>query len=74
MNYSLCSMPLMSGLMVVLLTIILHGEYGFSSVGNSAILGNESRIQGQNYFALLQGSKMTVGFHYRNWVEHSSVV
>ena len=61
-------MPLMSGLMVVLLTFILHGEYGFSCVGVSAILGNESRIQGQNYFALLQGSEMTVGFHYRNWL------
>ena len=34
-------MPLMSGLMVVLLTFTLHGEYGFSCVGVSAILGTE---------------------------------
>ena len=47
MNYSLCSMPLVSGLMVVLLTFILYGDYGFSSVGVSAILRNERRIQGQ---------------------------
>ena len=33
--------------MVVLLTFILHGGYGFSSVGVSAILRNERRIQGQ---------------------------
>ena len=32
---------------MVLLTFILHGEYGFSSVGVCAILGNERRIQGQ---------------------------
>ena len=33
-----------------------------------AILGNGYGIQGQNYVALLQGSEMTAGFHYRNWI------
>ena len=33
-----------------------------------AILGNGYGIQGQNYFALLQGSEMTAGFHCRNWI------
>ena len=59
-------MPLMIRLMVVLLTFILHVEYGFSFVGVATILGNESEIQGQNYVALLHGSEITVGFHYRN--------
>ena len=35
--------------------------------GVSAILGNGYGIQGHNYVALLQGSKITAGFHYRNW-------
>ena len=33
-----------------------------------AILGNGYGFQGQNYVALLQGSEMTAGFHYRNWI------
>ena len=31
-----------------------------------AILGNGYGIQGQNDVALLQGSEITAGFHYRN--------
>ena len=30
------------------------------------ILGNGCGIQGQNYVAWLRGSKMPVGFHYKN--------
>ena len=33
-----------------------------------AILGNGYGIQGQNDVALLQGSEITAGFHYRNWI------
>ena len=33
-----------------------------------AILGNGYGIQGQNYVALLQGSEMTAGFHFRNLI------
>ena len=60
----------MIGLMVVLLTFFFGGgdEYGFSNVGVGVILGNGCGIQGQNYVTLLQGSKMTAGFHYRNWI------
>ena len=36
--------------------------------GFGAILGNRYGIQGENYVALLQGSKITEGFHYRNWI------
>ena len=36
--------------------------------GVGAILGNEYGIQGQNYVALLQGSEITAGFHYWNWI------
>ena len=42
------------------------GEYGFNSVGAGAILGNGRGIQVQNYVALLQGSEVTAGFHYKN--------
>ena len=35
-------------------------------VGN--VQGNGYGIQGQNYVALLQGSEITSGFHYRNWI------
>ena len=31
-----------------------------------AILGNGYGIQGQNDVAILQGSEITAGFHYRN--------
>ena len=34
----------------------------------AAILENGFRIQGQNYVAWLQGSKMPVGFHYKNLI------
>ena len=36
--------------------------------GVGAILGNGYGIQGLNYLALLQGSEITAGFHYRNWI------
>ena len=36
--------------------------------GVDAILGNAYGIQGQNYFALLQESKMSEGFHYKNMI------
>ena len=56
-------------LIVVLLTFFWgDGENGFSTVGTGAILGNGRGIQVQNYVALLQGSEMTTGFHYRNWI------
>ena len=42
------------------------GEYGFNTVGVSATLGNWCGIPGQKYVALLQGSEMAAGFHYRN--------
>ena len=53
-------------LMVVLLTFLGAGEYGFSNVGLGVSLGNECEIQRQNYFTLLQGNEMTAGFHCRN--------
>ena len=34
----------------------------------AAILGNSCGIQGQNYVAWLQESKMPVGFHYKNLI------
>ena len=36
--------------------------------GFGAILGNKYEIQGQRYVALLQGSEITAGFHYRNCI------
>ena len=54
--------------MVVLLTFFGDGEYGFSTVGVGAILGNGCGIQGKNYVELLQGSEMTAGFHNMNWI------
>ena len=42
-----------------------HGEYGLVPWGVGTILGNGYGIQGQNYVALLQGSEMSAGFHYR---------
>ena len=49
------------------------GSVDFFSVGVvlflwevAVILGNGCGIQGQNYDAWLQGSKMPVGFHYKN--------
>ena len=49
--------PLMIGLSLVLLTCFWDSECGFSTVGVGVILGNGCGIQGQNYVALLQGSK-----------------
>ena len=34
----------------------------------NAILGNGCGIQDQNYVAWLQGSGITLGFHYRNLI------
>ena len=34
----------------------------------AAILGNAYGIKRQNYVALLQGSEMSAGFHYRNFI------
>ena len=48
---------------MVLLMFFWDGEYGFSTVGVGAILGNGFGIQGKNYVALLQGSEVTAGFH-----------
>ena len=36
--------------------------------GVGAILGNWYGIQRHNYVALLQGSEITAGFLYRNWI------
>ena len=58
----------MIGLMVILLTFFGGGEYAFSNVRVGAILINGCGIQGQNYGTLLQGSEMTAGFHYKNWI------
>ena len=33
-----------------------------------AFLGNRYGIRGENYVALFQGSKITEGFHYRDWI------
>ena len=41
------------------------GEYGSSTVGFGAILGNGHEIPEQNYFELLPGSGMAEGFHYK---------
>ena len=42
--------------------VFLHGEYGSSSMGSCYY----SRVWVWNYIAWLQGSKIPVGFHYRN--------
>ena len=39
------------------------GECGFSTVGVGVITGNEYGIQNLIYIALLQGSRVTAGFH-----------
>ena len=59
---------LMIGLMVVLLTSLAGGEYGFSVAGVGVILGNGCGIQGQNYVTIFQGNEMTAEFHYRSWI------
>ena len=48
--------------------VFSNREYGFSTVGVGAILGNGCGIQGQNYVALLQGSERVAGFHRRSWI------
>ena len=48
--------------------IFWDGECDFSTVGFGVILGNGCGIQGQNYVALLPGTKATAGFHYSSWV------
>ena len=48
--------------------VFSNREYGFSTVGVGAILGNGYGIQGQNYVALLQGSERAAGFHRRSWI------
>ena len=48
--------------------VFLDGEYGLLLWGVDAILGNGYGIRGQNYVALLQGSEMSAGFHYRNLI------
>ena len=42
------------------------GECGFSTVGVGVIPGNECGIQNLIYIALLQGSRVTAGFHYKD--------
>ena len=59
---------------MVLLTFFGGGEYDFSNVGVSAILGHECGIQGRNYVTLLQGSEMTADFHYNYNMDHNGVV
>ena len=54
--------------MVVLLTFLGDGKYGFSTVGVGAILGNEHGIQEQSCVELLQGSEVAAAFHYGNWI------
>ena len=44
------------------------GEYGFSTLGVDAILGNGCEIQRQNYVELLQEGGMTAAYHYTNWI------
>ena len=49
---------------------ILFAWYGFSPPPEvAANLGNGYGIQGQNYIAWLQASKMLVEFYYRKLVE-----
>ena len=45
---------------------VFGGWYGFSTVGNGAILANGCGIQGQNYFAFLQGSEVIAVFHCKD--------
>ena len=57
----------MIGLMVVLLAFFAHGVI-LVLWGVGAILGNGYGIQRQNYVALLLGSEISAGFHYRNLI------
>ena len=51
----------------MLLSLFWDGEY-VSAVGVGVIPGNGCGIQEQMYIALLQGSKVTAGFHYKDWI------
>ena len=53
---------------MILLSLFWDGEYGFSTVGVGVTPGNGCGIQEQMYIALLQGSKVTAGFHYKDWI------
>ena len=55
----------MIGLKVVLLTFFWMESMVLPLWVVDAILGDGYEIYGQNYVALLQGSEMSVGFHYR---------
>ena len=66
MSWSLRSLPPYDWANGGSVDVFWHGEYGFSTVGIGVIPGNRRAIQGQSYVALLQGSEMTAGFHYRN--------
>ena len=55
----------MIGLMVVLLTFFWMESMVLLLWVVDAILGDRYEIYGQNYVALLQGSEMSAGFHYR---------
>ena len=58
----------MIGLMVVLLMFFWMESMVLLLWGVDAILGNGYGIRGQNYVALLQGSEMSAGFHYRSLI------
>ena len=49
----------------MVLLFFWDGEYGFSTVGVGVIRGNKCGIQSLIYNALLHGSKVTAGFHYK---------
>ena len=54
--------------MVVLLTFFCMVSMVLVLWAVAAIIGNGCEIQGKNYAARLQGSKMPIGFHYRNLI------
>ena len=54
--------------MVVLLTVYCTGSMVLVLWEPTAFLGNGRGIKGQNYVAWLQGSKIPIGFHYRNLI------
>ena len=42
--------------------------WNLTFIDHPGILGNGRGIPGQNYIKLLQGSGITAGYHYRNWI------
>ena len=56
----------MIGLIVVLLTFLGCGEYGFSTVGVGVTVGMGVEFKGENFLELLQKSEMAAGCHCRN--------